>query len=48
MPVVTADTVYLVEQVDLNKGTVSESRETIPVMYIGLNRDELFRGYFRL
>lgn len=44
MPVVTADTVYLVEQVDLNKGTVSESRETIPVMYIGLNRDELLEA----
>ena len=39
--VVTADTLYLVEQVDLDKGTVTESEETIPVMYIGLNREEL-------
>lgn len=40
-PVVTADTLYLVETVDLNKGTVSESEEAVPVMYIGLNREEL-------
>lgn len=40
-PVVTADTMYLVELVDLDKGTVTESQESIPVMYIGLNREEL-------
>lgn len=40
-PVVTADTLYLVELVDLSKGTVTESEETIPVMYIGLDREEL-------
>lgn len=40
-PVVTADTLYLVELVDLDKGTVTESQESIPVMYIGLNREEL-------
>lgn len=40
-PVVTADTLYLVETVDLNKGTVTESEETVPVMYIGLDREEL-------
>lgn len=40
-PVVTADTMYLVETVDLNKGTVTESQETVPVMYIGLTREEL-------
>ena len=40
-PVVTADTLYLVETVDLNKGTISESEEAVPVMYIGLNREEL-------
>nr|MDE7247593.1 hypothetical protein [Lachnospiraceae bacterium] len=34
-PVVTADTLYLVETVDLNKGTVTESEEAVPVMYIG-------------
>lgn len=41
--VVTADTLYLVEQVNLDKGTVRESEETIPVMYIGLNREELLK-----
>lgn len=40
-PVVTADTRYLVELVDLTEGTVKETEETVPVMYIGLNRDEL-------
>lgn len=41
---VTADTRYLVEQVDLSKGTVKESEETIPVMYIGLSREELLEA----
>lgn len=44
IPVVTADTLYLVEQVDLDKGTVTESEETVPVMYIGLNREELLEA----
>lgn len=39
--VVTADTVYLVEEVNLDDGTVTESEETIPIMYIGLNREKL-------
>ncbi|MDE6405385.1 MAG: hypothetical protein K2M20_07020, partial [Lachnospiraceae bacterium] len=43
-PVVTADTRYLLELVDLSKGTVTESEETIPVMYIGLNREELLES----
>ncbi len=43
-PVVTADTRYLLELVDLSKGTVTESEETIPVMYIGLNREELLEA----
>lgn len=43
-PVVTADTRYLLEMVDLSKGTVTESEETIPVMYIGLNREELLKA----
>lgn len=43
-PVVTADTLYLVETVDLNQGTVTESEETVPVMYIGLNREELLEA----
>ncbi len=43
-PVVTADTLYLVEQVDLSKGTVTEKEESVPVMYIGLNREELLQA----
>ncbi len=43
-PVVTADTRYLLEMVDLSKGTVTESEEAIPVMYIGLNREELLKA----
>lgn len=42
--VVSADTRYLLEMVDLSKGTVTESEETIPVMYIGLNREELLEA----
>ncbi|MCM1122971.1 MAG: hypothetical protein NC416_10335 [Eubacterium sp.] len=41
IPVVTADTAYLVEKVDLIKGTVEEAEESIPVKYIGLDREEL-------
>lgn len=40
-PVVTADTLYLVENVNLTKGTTTQSHETMPVKYIGLNREEL-------
>jgi hypothetical protein len=40
-PVVTADTLYLVETVDLSEGTVDEKEEAIPVKYIGLDREEL-------
>ncbi len=43
-PVVTADTLYLVEQVDLSEGTVTEREESVPVMYIGLNRDGLLEA----
>lgn len=43
-PVVTADTRYLLEMVNLSEGTVTESEDTIPVMYIGLNRDELLEA----
>lgn len=42
--VVNADTLYLVEQVDLGKGTVTEREEPVPVMYIGLNREELLEA----
>lgn len=41
IPVVTADTVYLIEEVDLTDGTVHEKEENIPVKYIGLDRDSL-------
>lgn len=40
-PEVTADTLYLVERVNLNDGTIEEQEEDIPVKYIGLDRDEL-------
>lgn len=39
--VVTADTVYLVEEVDLTDGTVHEKEESMPVKYIGLDREKL-------
>ena len=41
IPVVTADTMYLVEEVDLTDGTVHESEENVPVKYIGLDRESL-------
>lgn len=41
IPVVTADTMYLIEKVDLVNGTVQESEEIIPVKYIGLDREAL-------
>lgn len=40
-PVVTADTLYLVENVNLTKGTTIQTQESMPVKYIGLNREEL-------
>lgn len=41
VPVVTADTRYLVELVDLTEGTVTETEEPVPVSYIGLDREAL-------
>jgi hypothetical protein len=41
VPVITADTVYLVEEVNLTKGIVNEKEENIPVKYIGLDRDAM-------
>lgn len=38
IPVITADTVYLIEEVNLSDGTVQEKEEEIPVKYIGLDR----------
>ena len=40
-PVVTADTIYLVEEVNLADGTITEKEEPIPVKYIGLDRESL-------
>lgn len=37
-PVITADTLYLIEEVNLSDGTVKESEEPVPVKYIGLDR----------
>lgn len=42
--IVTADTLYLVEHVNLSQGTVTETEENVPVMYIGLNREELLEA----
>ncbi len=39
IPVVTADTHYLIEEVNLTKGIVNEKEESVPVKYIGLDRD---------
>lgn len=39
IPVVTADTQYLIEEVDLTNGLVNEKQEILPVKYIGLDRD---------
>lgn len=43
IPVVTADTTYLIEKVDLISGTVDETEESIPVKYIGLDRESLIQ-----
>ncbi len=37
-PVITADTLYLIEEIDLANGTVAEKEEPVPVKYIGLDR----------
>ncbi|MCM1254024.1 MAG: hypothetical protein NC321_14490 [Clostridium sp.] len=37
-PVITADTLYLIEKVNLTDGTVEEKNEQVPVKYIGLDR----------
>lgn len=40
-PVVTADTVYLIEEVNLSDGTIQEKEEPVPVKYLGLDRNSL-------
>ncbi len=42
-PVVTADTIYLVEKVNLSDGTIEETEEAIPIKYIGLDRESLIK-----
>lgn len=39
--VVTADTIYLVEEINLADGTITEKEEPIPDKYIGLDRESL-------
>ncbi|MCM1263851.1 MAG: hypothetical protein NC313_14160 [Butyrivibrio sp.] len=41
IPVITSDTVYLVEEVNMADGTIVEKEEEMPVKYIGLDRDAL-------
>lgn len=41
VPVITADTVYMVEEVNLADGTIVEREEEIPIKYFGLDRDSL-------
>lgn len=41
IPVVTADTTYLIEEVNLTEGTVHEREESVPAKYIGLDREGL-------
>lgn len=43
VPVVTADTAYLIEEVDLTSGIVNEKEENVPVKYIGLDREGLLQ-----
>ena len=38
IPVITADTVYLVGKINLSDGTIDEKEEEVPVKYIGLDR----------
>ena len=40
-PVITADTRYLIEEINLSDGTVQEKEEQVPVKYIGLDRVKL-------
>lgn len=43
IPVITADTTYLIENINLSEGSVEEIEDAIPVKYIGLNREELLK-----
>lgn len=41
IPVITADTKYMVEEINLSDESVQESEEEVPVKYIGLDRTSL-------
>lgn len=43
IPVVTADTTYLIEEINLVDGTIQEKQEDVPVKYIGLDRESLIK-----
>lgn len=43
IPVITADTKYLIEEVDLISGVINEKEESVPVKYIGLDRENLIK-----
>lgn len=42
-PVVTADTTYLIEEINLIDGSIQEKQEEVPVKYIGLDRESLIK-----
>lgn len=41
IPVITADTVYLVGEINLSDGSIDEKEEEVPTKYIGLDRVSL-------
>ena len=41
IPVITADTVYLVGEINLSDGSIDEKEEEVPIKYIGLDRISL-------
>lgn len=43
VPVVTADTTYLIEEINLADGSIQEKEEEVPVKYIGLDREGLIK-----
>lgn len=43
VPVITADTTYLIEEINLADGSIQEKQEEVPVKYIGLDRESLIR-----
>lgn len=43
VPVVTADTTYLIEEINLIDGSIQEKQEEVPVKYIGLDRESLIK-----